>query len=105
MAKISALDSVVNVRVTRAEKDELREAAAVAGLTLSAYCRHRMLGRAVVANTDLAVIRELRRLGGLLKRVHVESEGAYSEATATALRTLHGAIGKLANDRQEGREP
>ena len=104
MASISSLDAVINVRVTPAEKQALREDAALAGLTLSAYCRRRFLGRVVVARTDRATIRELRRVGGLLKFVHVQSGGAYSEQTAKALRDVRACIEKLADDRQENRE-
>ena len=50
----------------------------------------------VVARTDATTIRELRRLGGLLKKVHTDSHGAYSQATAAALRDLHAAIRALA---------
>ena len=89
------LDAVVNVRLTTAEKSALTEDAAAAGLTLSALSRRRMLGRRVVANVDEVVIRELRRLGGLLKLVHVESGGAYRERTDDALRALKAAIESL----------
>jgi hypothetical protein len=89
------LDAVVNVRVTAAEKARLTEDAAAAGLTLSALSRRRMLGRRVVANVDEVMIRELRRLGGLLKLVHVESGGAYSERTDDALRAVKAAIETL----------
>jgi len=43
-------------------------------------------------------MRELRHLGGLLKKVHTDSRGAYSHATAAALRDLHAAIRALAAD-------
>ena len=66
-----------------------------AWLTVSAFCRRRMLGRRVVANTDAVVIRELRRLGGLLKHVHVQSDGAYSRDTSVALQALTAAIEQL----------
>lgn len=105
MAVVLSRDAVINVRVSRAEKEALREEAATAGLTLSSYCRRRFLGRAVVARTDRAMIRELRRIGGLLKHIHVQSEGAYSEDTADALRALRTAIRELADDRQESRQP
>ena len=96
MARGESLDSVVNVRVSHTEKDALREAAETAGLSLSAYCRRRFLGHAVVAHTDRAMIRELRRIGGLLKTVHTESRGAYSVETAGALSDLRKAIERLA---------
>lgn len=96
MARGESLDEVINVRVSRAEKEALREAAQTAGLSLSSYCRRRFLGHAVVAHTDRAMIRELRRIGGMFKRVHTESGGAYSDETAGALRDLREAIERLA---------
>ena len=61
-------------------------------------------GRPVrVAATDATTIRELRRLGGLLKMVHVESGGAYRRETAAALTALHAAIRRLAGG--EGAAP
>ena len=98
------LDAVINVRVSQSEKNELREAAAAAGMTLSAYCRRRFLGRVVIAHADRVMIRELRRLGGLLKHVHVDSRGAYSQQTAAALDAIRQAIERLADDRQEDSE-
>ena len=95
------LDAVVNVRLTSAEKARLLEDAAIAGLTISALSRRRMLGRRVVANVDAAMIRELRRLGGLLKHLHVESAGAYSEQTSAVLRTVRAAIELFSGERRD----
>ena len=101
-------DAIAYVRLTTAEKRSLREQSRVAGLTLSAYARQRLLGHPVVASADpatlrkllaasgdAALIRELRRLGGLLKLVHRESGGAYSQATDDALADLQSAIRKI----------
>lgn len=63
------LNERVNLRLTASEDAELREAAAEADLTLSEYVKRRALGRAVVASADRQVVRELRRLGGLVKHV------------------------------------
>jgi len=90
----------LDVRVAPGEKEQLRGIACAAGLGVSDLVRLRALGRPVVSRTDATTIRELRRLGGLLKKVHVDSGGAYSQQTAAALRTLHAAIARLA-----GREP
>ena len=95
MALGESLDSVINVRVTRAEKDSLCDAASVAGLSLSSYCRRRFLGHTVIAHTDRMMIRELRRIGGLLKKMHTESGGAYRRKTAGALSDLRKAIERL----------
>ena len=96
------LTARLDVRVALGEKDQLRGIARAAGLGISDLVRLRALGRPVVSRTDATTIRELRRLGGLLKRVHVDSGGAYSQQTAVALRALHAAIAELAGHGSEG---
>lgn len=91
----AGLLSRLNLRVSADEKDQLRQAASAAGLSVSELLRARSLGRPVVARTDATTIRELRRLGGLLKHVHSESAGAYSAATAAAIAELRAAIARL----------
>ena len=86
----------LDVRVSPAEKNEIRSIAEAAGLSVAELVRRRVLGRPVVARTDATTIRELRRLGGLLKKVHVDSGGAYRAATADALAELTRAIEVLA---------
>jgi hypothetical protein len=85
----------LDVRVSPAEKETLRRLAADAGVAVSELVRLRALGRPVVPRTDATTIRELRRLGGLLKKVHVDSGGAYSDATADVLTLLGSAIRAL----------
>lgn len=89
------LDTKVDVRLTSAEKARLQEDADLAGMSMSALVRARYFGRPILANTDQVMIRELRRLGGLLKNIHVESDGAYSAETAAALLLVSDAIKKL----------
>lgn len=79
------LDAVVNVRLTTVEKMRLQDDADMASISMSELVRARYFGRPVIANADLVMVKELRRLGGLLKHVHLESNGAYSQATADAL--------------------
>jgi hypothetical protein len=90
------LTARLDVRVGPAEKAQLREIAAAAGIAVADLVRRRALGRRVVARTDATTIRELRRLGGLLKKVHLDSRGAYSRETAAALDVLRSAIARLA---------
>lgn len=92
-----ALTERLDVRVVPAEKARLRTIAAAVGITVAELVRARALDRPVVSRTDATTIRELRRLGGLLKKVHSDSRGAYSHATAAALRDLHAAIRALAS--------
>ena len=93
------LSAVVNVRLTTAEKAALKEAADLAGLSVSEYVRRRALGRAVLAQADAVTIKELRRLGGLVKHLHNEAGGVYSRETAGALVALRGYIEQLASAR------
>jgi hypothetical protein len=92
----SALTMRLDVRVSPEEKDRLRAIAEGAEMPVAELVRLRTLGRPVVARTDATTIRELRRLGGLLKKVHVDSRGAYSAATADALAAIHSAITAIA---------
>lgn len=82
----------LNIRLAPGELTEVRDAARAAGLTVSVYGRRRVLGHFVGSRTDAEVIRELRRIGGLLKHLHVESGGAYSAQVAAALEELRAAI-------------
>ena len=90
------LTAVVNIRLTAGERTVVAENADTAGLTVSAYCRRLIFGRTVHAHTDSAVIRELRRVAGLLKAMQTESGGIYSAATAAALAELRSAIRRVA---------
>lgn len=92
-----ALTDYVEVRLTPREKQRLRDDAELAGLTMSELIRRRTFGRTVIASADLATVRELRRLGGLLKLAHNESRGAYTEATAGAIAALRAAIERVAS--------
>jgi hypothetical protein len=92
----AALTARLDVRVASAEKDQLGAIARDAGLTVAELVRLRALGRPVLSRTDATTIRELRRLGGLLKLVHTESGGAYRQQTAELLTVLRAAVGKLA---------
>jgi hypothetical protein len=92
----AALTERLDVRVSPDEKDQLRRLASSAEVPVAELVRLRALARPVVPRTDATTIRELRRLGGLLKKVHVDSRGAYSEATAAALAAINAAVTTLA---------
>jgi hypothetical protein len=78
----------IGLRVPDEEWLKIREQAEICHLTVSEYIRRRVLGKRVVPQADLAVLAELRRLGGLLKHVHLETRGTHSELTADAIRAL-----------------
>lgn len=59
----------ITFRISTAEKEYAADQAKLAGLSLSEYLRRRITGkgRPIIAFTDVNTVRELRRLGGLLK--------------------------------------
>lgn len=92
--------SQINARVTQKELEEVKEAAQLYGLSVSEYTRRKVLGLKLPnAKTDAAMIRELNRLGGLLKLVHSESNGVYSKDTAEAIQAIRKYIEVLSGDR------
>ncbi len=96
---LEPLDAVINVRLTATEKAKLKEDADLAGLSLSELVRRRYFGKPILANADAVMLKELRRLGGLLKHVHNESQGVYSKETAGALMALKAYLEQLSRDR------
>ena len=92
------------LRLTAGEDEKLTRQAATAGLSVSEYMRRLFFGgRPIIARTDEQAIRELRRLGGLLKH-HFEvvkrtgSANALTELDAT-LREIRRAIEALGEKR------
>ena len=70
-------DKNIHIRVTQEEQNAIRENA---------------LSRRVPSRIETKMLSELRRQGGLLKYVFKESQGMYSEKTATALENLNTFI-------------
>ena len=87
-------------RVSEDDRKFLTEQASLAGLSVSEYIRRRALGHPILARTDAAVIRELRRQGGLLK--HFALSGSLSSREALeAFRSITRLLMELTNDRQK----
>ena len=82
------LEARLDVRVTREERQEIQEQAEASGLSVSEYVRRRTLGRRVDSVMDVRMLSELRRQGGLLKKIFNESNGMYSDKTAIALEKI-----------------
>jgi hypothetical protein len=87
--------SRISIRFTKTEYARLKSEAGVSGLTTVAFARKRIFSQHVASKADLAVLVELRRLGGLLKHAHNESCGAYSALTAQAIRDLSAYVRAL----------
>ena len=92
------------LRLTAEEDKKLTRQAETAGISVSEYMRRLFFGgRPIIARTDDQTIRELRRLGGLLKH-HFEvvkrtgNSATLSELDA-ALRQIRQAIETLSEKR------
>ncbi len=88
----------LEIRLTNAEREQLKEMAEAAGLSVSELLRLRALGRAVQASSDMTTIRELRRLGGLQKHTInklLNETGVTAECIDT-IKALREAIERLA---------
>ena len=95
------LDERINVRLTAAEKERLKDDARTAALSMSELVRRRYFGRPILAHADVVMLKELRRIGGLLKHLHNESNGAYSKETSSTLIALKSYFEVLSNGRQK----
>lgn len=93
MINDDVLDAVINIRVTRSEKLRLEQSAQLTEHSLSALVRRLILGRTIVAAVDLAMLRELRRQGGLLKMAL--AAGAERTATMAALKEIENCARRL----------
>ena len=87
----------IMARFTASEYDEITDQAEAAALSLSEYCRRRVLGRRVMSHTDQIMIRELRRIAGLQKHLFSSTDAGkeHSADTAEILRLIKSAILEL----------
>lgn len=78
---------VIRVRVSEADRERLAEAAAVAGMRLGSYARHKLMGAHVSAKIDVQILNELRRQGGLAKKLAAEGQDT-SAVLAEIIKTM-----------------
>lgn len=83
-----AMDKVIKLRISNEENMALRESAIAAGTSVSDLLRRAGRGVTITSSTDRMMVRELRRIGGLLKHIHLESGGAYSKQTADSIEAI-----------------
>ena len=90
-AGLSQARQWLTLRVSAEEKQRVEEQAALTGLSVSEYMRRTVFGgRPVVAAADAAMLRELRRVGGLLKHhfATVQQAGLGEDISAQMSDTL-----------------
>jgi hypothetical protein len=88
------------MRMNDEERIKLREDADIAGITMSELARRRILLRPVIASVNETMIRELRRVGGLLKLTgnKFAQHPEIVEECVAVLRTLRATIEQVARD-------
>ena len=96
---LDPLSAVINVRLTATEKSRLKGGCRPGRFEPVELVRRRYFGRPIIANADAVMLKELRRIGGLLKHVHNESKGRYSQDTAATLTVMKAYIETLSHGR------
>lgn len=91
-----AMDKVIKLRISKGEHEALKESADAAGISVSFLLRQAGKKVTITSSTDRMMIRELRRIGGLMKHIHTSSGGNYSEETSSAITSIRNFIDKLA---------
>ena len=92
----------LTVRFRPEELKNLSGQADTSGLCVSELVRRRALRMRVVPVTDLKMISELRRIGGLIKHMFNETNGLYQHKTSVLLDELHSTIVRIGQQREEG---
>lgn len=91
----SRREKQVNIRLSEAELKALETDADVSGRSVSDVVRQRVLGREIAAKVDMVAINELRRQGGLLKNIHLQTKGEHKSETKAAIESLRAAIERV----------
>lgn len=85
----------IHVRMTDEEQRSINVKAEIAGITISEFVRRAASGRKIIPRIEQNLINELRKIGGLLKHIHNESNGAYSDKTAAAIDEIRDAVRRV----------
>lgn len=80
----------VRTRVSITDYEKIVEAAETAGMSVGQYARHRLAGAHVSSKIEVRVLNELRRIGGLLKKMAMDGQ-----PTAPALDELKQTLKSL----------
>jgi hypothetical protein len=67
-------EKLVKCRCTEAEFETINKKAIAAGLTTSEYLRRSALNRRIMVRTDIRMMNELKRLGGLQKYLYTQMQ-------------------------------
>jgi hypothetical protein len=98
----------IGIRLDESEYGKIMAESEKAGVTVSAYIRSKAIRGFMqiprYAKLDNEHIGQLSRLGGLLKKIHVESGGAYSQKTADTLEEIRMILTEVRRRLESDRE-
>lgn len=106
-------DADVHLRLTQKEKERALEEARLTGMSVSEIFRRRLSSaRPIIAHADMVMVRELRRIGGLLKHNFETMRQAemprelhvLQEATLKNLNSAIEALGEKIHDSQKNQK-
>lgn len=87
---------LVKCRCTDAEFEAINKKALAAGLTTSEYLRRSALNRKIMVRTDIRMMNELKRLGGLQKHLFTQmNDNMTSELSRQFSDVLIGIAGAI----------
>ena len=86
---------VIRVRMSEKEYADLMNRLEKCGMNAADFIRHAVAGKKIVSRVDSNLINQFSKLGGLLKKVHSDSHGAYSDLTRDAIQALTQAARTL----------
>lgn len=93
MEEKKTLSSRFTLRLSESERERILQDASLSGLSASEIIRRRYVGSPIIARTDIIVVRELRRIGGLLKNNFSTLREAGAKAETLAMQ--EAALTKL----------
>jgi hypothetical protein len=85
---IDPLKGRLELRLSEADKELIKERAAACSVPLSTYILRCALGRPLKSRTDLLLINELRIIANELKELHRNGEGVHEELLRPVLDQL-----------------
>ena len=91
-------NQLIGFRVSPQERDRLHSRAEQAGLRNSEFIRRAAFSAPIASHTDLEMVRELRRLGAMLKHLYPKNSNwtsAEKERYWTAMNQITGLAAKL----------
>ncbi|CAO95039.1 plasmid mobilization protein MobA [Erwinia tasmaniensis] len=92
-------NALIQLRCTDAEADAIKKKAIAAGMTTSEYLRRTALKRRIMVRTDIRMMKELLRLGGLQKHLYTQMQQSMttelSHQFSEVLTSIKHAINEL----------